>query len=80
MQTAMITSHPVPAKDGKSTAPKPGGKLLTLKGAAELLSVSYWTVRDWADRGILPVVRLPGGRLVRVELAAIEALIARSRS
>jgi excisionase family DNA binding protein len=50
-----------------------------MRQAGDLLSVSYWTVRAWVDAGTLPAVRLPGGRLVRVELAEVERLIASSR-
>lgn len=54
--------------------------LLTLKQATAYLAVSYWTVRSWADAGRLRVVRLPGdGRLLRVERAELERLIAVSR-
>ena len=53
--------------------------LLTVAQAATLLAVSHWTVRGWIDRGKLPSVRLPGGRLVRVERSAVDALIAASR-
>jgi excisionase family DNA binding protein len=64
------------ASDRESSAPL----LLTLRQAAGQLAVSYWTVRAWADAGKLNVVRLPGdGRLVRVERAELERLIASSR-
>jgi excisionase family DNA binding protein len=54
--------------------------LFTLHQAAAQLAVSYWTVRAWADSGKLKVVRLPGdGRLVRVERAELDRLIAASR-
>jgi excisionase family DNA binding protein len=54
--------------------------LLTLKQAAAHLAISYWTIRSWVDAGKLPAVRLPGdGRLVRVERAELERLIASSR-
>jgi len=60
--------------------------LLTLQQAANYLGVSYWTVRSWVERDVLKVVRLPAvrpgleGRLVRVERAVLDALIAASRS
>jgi len=53
--------------------------LLTVAQAATLLAVSHWTVRGWIDCGKLPSVRLPGGRLLRVERSAVDALIAASR-
>ena len=53
--------------------------LLTVAQAAALLAVSHWTVRGWIDCGKLPSVRLPGGRLVRVERSAVDALVAKSR-
>lgn len=36
-------------------------RLLDLEGSAYYLSVSTWTVRDWAAAGILERVKLPGG-------------------
>lgn len=64
------------ASDRESSAPL----LLTLRQAAGQLAVSYWTVRAWADAGKLKVVRLPGdGRLVRIERAELDRLIAASR-
>lgn len=54
--------------------------LLTIAQAAQRLAVSHWTVREWISSGRLKVVRLPGdGRLVRVELAALDALVAACR-
>ena len=38
------------------------GRLLTAKDAAHYLGVPYTTLRDWAHRGILPVVRFPDCR------------------
>lgn len=60
------------ALDAAST--RPG--LLTVADVAQYLAVSPWTVREWLASGKLPVVRLPG-RLVRVERAALERLVAR---
>ena len=62
-------------KDAESGAP---GRLLTLPDVAERCAVSVWTVRAWVDNGKLPVLRLPG-RLVRVEPAALDALLERCR-
>jgi excisionase family DNA binding protein len=65
------------AQHRESSAPS---SLMTLKEAAADLSVSYWTVRGWVDAGKLPAVRLPGdGRLVRVERAEVNRLIAACR-
>jgi excisionase family DNA binding protein len=50
-------------------------RLLSYRQAAEYLGVSYWTIRAWADSGKLPVVKLPGARLLRVERAALDRLI-----
>ncbi len=53
-----------------------GRRLMTLRDAAQYLSVSYWTVRAWVESGRLPAVRLPGGgRLIRVEIAALDRLV-----
>ena len=46
-------------------------KLLTVSQAARLLSISASTLRTWADRGDIPVVRLPSGYR-RFEPAVIE--------
>lgn len=55
-------------------------RLLTLRQAAAYLAVSYWTVRHWVDVGKLPAVRLPGdGRLLRIEVAELDRLIAECR-
>jgi excisionase family DNA binding protein len=36
-------------------------KLLTITQAAARLGVHYQTLRKWADKGLVPVVRLPSG-------------------
>ncbi len=54
-------------------------RLLTLREAAAYLSVSYWTVRGWVESGRLPHVRLPGRRLLRVDRADLDRLIAACR-
>ena len=38
-------------------------RLLTLKQAAEYIGCSYWTARDLALNGTIPVVRVPSGRI-----------------
>ena len=54
--------------------------LLTVVQAADLLAVSHWTVRGWIDCGKLAAVRLPGGRLVRIERAELARFVAKCRS
>lgn len=46
-------------------------KLLTVGEAAERLGVHENTMRKWADEGIVPVVRRPGGHR-RFEASVIE--------
>ena len=41
----------------KPTSPR----LLSITQAAERLGVHYQTLRAWADKGLVPVVRLPSG-------------------
>jgi excisionase family DNA binding protein len=66
------------APDTQSTALPP--RLLTLREAAAYCAVSYWTVRTWVDHGHLTTVRLPGGgKLLRVERAAVDQLINQAR-
>jgi len=48
-------------------------ELISLKEAAELLSVSRSTLRRWIAQGLLPYVRL--GRLLRVRVADLDALV-----
>ena len=39
----------------------PREKLLTISEAAERLGVHQNTLRSWADKGMVPVVKLPSG-------------------
>lgn len=39
----------------------PDEKLLTISEAARQLGVHQNTLRTWADRGMVPVVKLPSG-------------------
>jgi excisionase family DNA binding protein len=49
---------------------------LTVAQVAEMLEVSPRTVLRWVERGDLPAVRLPGGRL-RVSARDLEAALER---
>lgn len=40
--------------------------LLRVPEVASLLGVSVRTIREWISAGVLPVVRVPGGRAVLV--------------
>jgi excisionase family DNA binding protein len=50
-------------------------RLLSYQQAAEYLGVSYWTIRSWAESGKLPIVKLPGSRLLRVERAELDRFV-----
>lgn len=52
--------------------------LLTIDQAAEVLTLSPWTIRAWIKAGRLPVVRL--GRRIAIERTALESLINAGRS
>lgn len=52
-----------------------GDKLLTISQAARLLDISQNTLRAWADRGLVPVVRTPSGQR-RFYLDDVERLMA----
>lgn len=40
-------------------------KLLTYKAASEILGVSSRTIRNWVNRGVLPVVWICGTKRIR---------------
>ena len=40
--------------------------MLTIKEVADQLGVHEMTVRQWIADGLLPAVRLPGGKAIRV--------------
>ena len=50
-------------------------RLLSYQQAADYLGVSYWTVRAWAESGKLPIVKLPGSRLLRVERTELDRFV-----
>jgi len=77
-RTRMDTGDSHRALDAHSTALP---RLLTLRQAAEYLSVSYWTVRSWVESGKLASVRLPGdGRLLRIDVKDLDRLVESSRA
>jgi excisionase family DNA binding protein len=47
--------------------------LLTISQAADMLGVNQKTLRSWADKGLVPVTRLPSGYR-RFSLEQIEAI------
>jgi len=51
--------------------PETTGRLLSIAEAAGRLGVHQKTLRRWADRGLVPVVKLPSGYR-RFDPAAIE--------
>jgi excisionase family DNA binding protein len=63
-------------RDRQSSALK---RLFTLKEAACYLGVSYGKVRDWVARGLLPAVRLPGGKLIHVTVDDLERFVGAHR-
>lgn len=73
-QARVNTARTQRTPDAQSSA------LLTVAQAAALLAVSHWTVRDWVATGKLAAVRLPGGRLVRIEQAELARFVGKCRS
>ncbi len=49
------------SRSGDRAVPE-GARLLDLYQAATYTGLSYWTLRDYVTDGVLPVVKLPGGR------------------
>lgn len=60
---------------GSARAPR----LLTMRQAAECLAVSYWTVRTWVESGKVRAVRLPGQRLLRIEVTELARFVEEHR-
>ncbi|MCZ2074617.1 MAG: helix-turn-helix domain-containing protein [Bryobacterales bacterium] len=52
-------------------------KLLRGREVAEVLNVSRALAYRWMQSGVLPVIRVPGGRTVRVPRSALLAWIER---
>jgi excisionase family DNA binding protein len=59
-------------KDAQSSALK---RLFTLKESAVYLGVGYGKVRSFVERGLLPVVKLPGGKLIHVTVDDLERFV-----
>ena len=55
-----------------------GRRLLTISEAAQLLGVHQKTLRAWADKGLVPHVRLPSGYR-RFDRADVERLVEEMR-
>jgi excisionase family DNA binding protein len=51
--------------------------LLSVCSAAEVLSLSPWTIRKYIAQGVIPCVRI--GRRVLIEPAEVQKLIERGR-
>jgi hypothetical protein len=56
-----VESLASPPKSSEGGIPE-SARLLSLNQAAEYTGLSYWTLRDYVLDGILPMVKLPGGR------------------
>jgi excisionase family DNA binding protein len=52
--------------------------LLDVKGAAEALAVSPWTIRAYVSSGRLRAIRI--GRLVRLEITELERFIVEQKT
>jgi excisionase family DNA binding protein len=50
-------------------------RLYTLKEAAIHLAIGYGKVRDYVARGLLPAVKLPGGKLIHVAREDLERFV-----
>lgn len=53
----------------------PAEELLNLKAASKFMGCSTVTVRRMAKRGDLPIVKLPGTRLVRFRPSTLQRVI-----
>jgi excisionase family DNA binding protein len=53
----------------------PAEELMNLKAASRFLACSPMTARRMAERGDLPVVKLPGTRLLRFRRSSLERVV-----
>ena len=51
------------------------GELLTLKDAAHYYGAKKSTFKHWVRKGLIPFVRLPGGRLIRFRQEDLDAVV-----
>jgi excisionase family DNA binding protein len=71
-QAPQSSVTPPPQRGGTA---RPSGRLLSLQGAAEYLGVPRTTIRDWAVRGHVPVVRVPDCRRIWLDRRDLDRLI-----
>ncbi len=65
----------VEKKSAQLTKDQISPRLLTLKGAATVLGLTIWGLRERVWAGDIPVVRFPGGRKMFIDIRDIEAFI-----
>ncbi len=68
----LVVEQPASTDPWFPTLPIVVGGLLTVKEAATRLGVHENTIRNWAERGILKAVRLPGSGYRRMRAADVE--------
>jgi excisionase family DNA binding protein len=68
------TAELVLATGWSQAAPMAAIELLTVRQAASRLGVHENTVRNWADRGVLPAARLPGSHFRRFRSADVDRI------
>ena len=59
----------------KSLSSIPDRRLVSIEQAAEYLGICARTVRNYVASGEISGYRLPGGRLLRVDIAEIDAAL-----
>jgi hypothetical protein len=57
-----------------------GGRLLTLKGAADYLGLTIWGMRERIWAGDIPVVRFSGGRKMFIDRMDLESFIQKNKT
>lgn len=54
-------------------------RLLTLRQASEISGIPVRSLHDMVERRVIPAVRFPGSRMVRIERADLEGAIAAAK-